>query len=423
MIDSSRERAYSSEVAVWYEWPLFYYFMSHFFPPGPPALMNGCLLLSVFGVAYSYRTDRKRATIFLQQPLAWLWIAFAALMGLSIFQAPEALRPESWHKYVSDFGKGSVFAVVLAFHLDRTERFVRLFIAGTVAMLGMLLHWMVTTWLIVRLTSVFPVQRDYLYWLLFFLPFSLGTYLISKGWRILAAIAVIATVALAVTTGFRGALLSIVVMMVVMLVFFRVWNLLVLGIVLAVLSVLAMSIIFPGQGSYVLAKMQQVSSSNRVTGIWIPAWEMSVNEPWFGHGFGHQVFRASYLDAVQHQPEGWTPERHSVYGLAPASPHSVYLETLFSAGFPGLFTYLAILFFCLFYLAQTARDCLTEVKSETLRIVSFSLFVCGVGNFVIFPIFETPAWRTLPIWVGIVLALFIMVEAKDGVIENGVGAI
>jgi O-antigen ligase len=418
MTHSAFDKLFQSGRPVWYEWPLLIYFALHFFPPGPPALANGCLLLAVCGVAYASRSKPDRIKQLMNAPLLWLWLGFAGLIGISILQAPEALRPESWHRFMTDFGKGSLFALVLALHLDRSEKFGRLFMAATLAMLVMLVHYAFTTWQIVRSTGIFPVQRDYLYWLLFFLPLAVGNYLLSRNWRLFAAIAVVFTLALAVTTGFRGALLSIVMMLVLMFIYFRVWGLLAWGVVLAGLGVVAMTVFWPEQGTYVLSKMQQVSSSNRVTGIWIPGWEMSLNAPWFGHGFGHHVFRESYLLALEQQPAGWTPMDDGVHGFAPASPHNIYLETLFVAGFPGLLAHLVILAMAFHGLLAAIRRAAGLVNRGDSRIIAMVLLICGLGNFVIFPTFETPAWRSLPIWLAMVLALLVQVKTAERVVES-----
>jgi O-antigen ligase len=418
MTYSAFDKLFQGERPAWYEWPLLIYFALHLFPPGPQALANSCLLLAVCGIAYANRCKSDSVKQLLSEPLLWLWLAFAGLIGISILQAPDALRPESWHRFMTDFGKGSLFALVLALHLDRNEKFRHLFIVATLAMLVMLIHYAFTTWQIVRSTGVLPVQRDYLYWLLFFLPLALGNYLLSKNWRLFAAIAVVFTLALAVTTGFRGALLSIVIMLVPILIFFRVWGLLAWGVVLAGLGVVALTIFWPEQGAYVLSKMQQVSSSNRVTGIWIPGWEMSLNAPWFGHGFGHHVFRESYLLALEQQPAGWTPMDDGVHGFAPASPHNIYLETLFAAGFLGLLAYLVILAMVFHGLLAVMRRAAGLANLDDSRILAMVLLICGLGNFVIFPTFETPAWRSLPIWLAMVLALLVQIKNAERVVES-----
>ncbi len=397
-----------AKLAEWYEWPLLGYFLLHFFPPFPAALPNICLILSVIGILTKYRKRAGEALHRLNHPVAWLWLSLAGLLAISIFQAPAELRGESWHRLFSDLGKGTLFGAVLLLHLDHRDKARRLLVAAVVAAAGMLLHYLATAWEIVDATGVFPVQRDYLYWLLLYFPLALGCYFLVPCARWPAAVVVIGIVGLAVTTGFRGAMLSLAAMFLTFASFPKAVRVLLGGILLALVGVIWLALSHPEQGNYVLYKLQQTDTSARVASHWLPAWELSLERPLVGHGFGHKIFSHKVHAGLADHPS-WRPTGE-LEEWAPSSPHNMTLEVLFAAGFPGLIV-LGLLF------AALALYLVPPLWRERFRLHTtiengflYAILVSLLGSYLVFSQFETPAWRSLPVLIGLALGGLQLIE-------------
>jgi O-antigen ligase len=386
----------------WVEWPLLFYFMLHFFPPLPAALPNFCLLLSVVGIGIRMRHEPMAALKRLAHPVVWLWLLLVILLGLSILQVPAELQAESWQRYVKDIAKGSMFGAVLLLHVDSVAKARRLMLAGMIAPALMLAHYLYSTWQITQATGVFPVQRDYLYWLLLFFPFTVAVFSSMPRWHVPASVVAAGIVALAVTTGFRGAMLSLIVMLVCFAVFRGAWRLFLGGLLISALCVAWLAVQYPVQGAYALQKLKQTDSSGRVENHWVPAWELSLEQPVLGYGFGHQVFGQKVAAATEIHPE-WRPN-----GLGPdwmpSSPHSISFEVLFASGFPGLISlgllYAALLWFSVKAL-RTRKDALS---SGVEGVFLYSCMVSLIGSYFIFAQFEAPAWRSFPVMIALVVA-------------------
>lgn len=393
----------------WYEWPLLGYFMLHFFPPAPAALANGCLLLATIGVGVEVFRQRGTPLRRLGHPLAAAWLLLAGLLGLSVLQVPPELRGASLAAFTGSIGRGTFFAALLVLHLDEAGKARRLMIAGLLAGVGMLLHFGVDTWQVMATKGGFPIQRDYLYWLLVFFPFALGSYALLPRWRVPAALVAAAVIALAVTTGFRGAMLALGCMILLFAGFVPLRRVLAGGAIIAVVGVAILLATHPEQGAYILHKLQQTDSSNRVTGHWMPAWDMALQAPWAGYGFGHAVFRHFY-GAFMPQFPAWTPAWSNELGWLPASPHSIVFEALFAAGFPGLvaLALFAAAFTGVLGLALWRRR--ETVTAGAATMLALATLVSFVGNFLVISQFESPNWRSLAVLAGLAVAAMRLME-------------
>ena len=387
----------------WYEMPLLAYFMLHYFPPGPPALANACLFLALVGVGWDCRHRVAEKVAICTHPLAWIWLALLVVLGLSIWQAPPALQMESWNRYRSEIGKGLLFGIILAVHLDDEDKARRLLWGGMVAGVLIGVH---AFWVIVREvlhTGQIPRTRDYLYWLVGFFPFALGAYAFVPRWRWLAAVSAVSIVALAVLTSFRGALLALGVMALLFLCFARLWRLLLLAAVLAVATVAYVAMYFPNRAEQVIAQLQKTDTSGRVGSHWLPAWQLSLESPWLGHGYGHKVFGHAVHDGVAAHPE-WLPPGESPVTWYPSSAHNFTLEVLFSAGFPGGIVLLAFVAAMLFYLAPPVWRMRRYLQAHPMLALAAVVLIAFIGNVLVLAQLEMPEWRTLAAQVGIALA-------------------
>jgi len=391
---------------AWFEWPLLTYFMLHFFPPLPGVIGSLCLLLSLLGLILECRKCSCPQVAQLSHRLILSWLLLLALLALSLFQVPAELLGESRHRLSSDLLKGTFFALIVFLYLKSADRARRLLVAGALACFLMFLHSVFSTAQGVMSTGKLPFQRDYLFWMLTFFPFALAGYVAQprRPWLVfVAAVGASGAMVLAVTTGFRGATLALLLMSLVFAVLARMWRLLMLGAVLVVLGVIMLYLWFPEQAAYVLGKFQQTHASNRWGGHWLPAWDMSMQAPWLGHGFGHLVFRHHYGLGIPGHAE-WTPAFSEQLGWLPSAPHSIFFETLFAAGWPGVFALFWLTFVMIRSLLPPVWQQRKALVGDPWLLLALTVLVSFIGNYVFFYQFETPAWRSLPILVAVAAA-------------------
>lgn len=385
----------------WFEWPLLIYFAIHFFPPAPPALASLCLILGTFGALWEKRRHALLGMGVLNTPIVWAWCFLTGLMLASLLQVPPDLQPESWSQLRSDFLKGGLFGLTLAIYLDSAERVRRLLLAGMFASIYMLLHCAFDTLWGIYTTGNLPFQRDYLFWLTFFFPFALSSIILKQGtWRTLAFISATGTIALAILTGFRGATLTLLSMLLMYSVFTRLWGVLLGGLGLASIGIGTLTIWSPEQTDYLFTKFRQLDDSGRFCGHWLPAWDMAMLKPWTGHGFGHDVFADQFALNKPDHPL-WTMHP----GALPRGQHSIIFETLFSAGWPGLLSFLLLSGLLVGSVGRILWQERCFLRQSPWLLLCLALLISYIGNFLIFYQFETPAWRTLPIAVAIAAAI------------------
>lgn len=385
----------------WFEWPLLIYFAVHFFPPAPAAFVSLCLLLGICGVIWEQRHAVYLGISALNAPILWACCLFTGLMLLSLVQVPADLQSESWGYLRGHFLKGGLFGLVLVLYLDSEQRARRLLLAGAGAGAFMLLHCAFDTARGIAATGNLPFQRDYLFWLPFFFPFALSIYILKRGyWRVIAILSAGGIFALAILTGFRGATLALLSMLLMYSVFARLWGVLFGGIGLASIGIAALITWFPSQANYVMAKFQQMSGGDRFSGHWLPAWDMAMLKPWTGQGFGHDVFAFQFARNLPEHP-AWTGQ----LGNLPRGQHSIIFETLFSAGWPGLFAFLLLSGLLVGNMGRILWRERNALRHDPWLLLALTILLSYIGNFLIFYQFETPAWRTLPIAAAIASAV------------------
>ena len=399
----------------WFEFPLLFYFMAHFFPPMLAGVANVCLLLGVVGVLWETRTEHRHRLRRLGHPLVIGWVLLVVLLAASLLQAPEELLRESWRRLSSDLLKHTLFAFALLLYLDTAERARRVLLAGMLACFLMLTYCLVEVVTIGSKTGKLPFQRDYLFYSMFFFPFSLVAYRFEPRWRYLSIALGASVIALAFLTGFRGAVLALFAMSLLFVLYTRMWGVLGLGAVLVLVGGTVFTIWFPEQAAYVLSQFQKTHSSGRISGHWLPAWDMSMQSPWLGHGFGHHVFSYLFGAQIDSQPDWWTPAGLGRLERLPRSPHSVVFETLFIAGWPALLLLGAIVGSMIFSLGKAIRQRGDDVFSTPWLALALAVFISVIGNFIFFYQTEDPSWRTIPIMVMLAAACLTALRAPPSI--------
>ena len=387
----------------WYEWPLLAYFMLHFFPPVRGPWGTVCLVLGVAGVLWECRRIGCRPLADLNQPVVWCLALLGAVFAASLSQVPPDLLGESWKRFSSDFLKGCGFGLILFLYLKEEARARRMLMAGMFACAMMVCHLIFDTVRDILATGQLPFQRDYLFWSTFFFPFALAVYLVGGRWRSLALLGAAGIFAAAVITGFRGAMLTLLLMILAFAVFGGFWRLLGLGVAIAAAGVGMLSVWFPVWGAYALNKLKQFDSSGRVSGHWLPAWDMGWQSPWLGHGYSHQVFRHHYDLQVDSHP-AWLPFWSETLGRLPSDPHNITMEIFFAAGLPAVLLYFALAALVVRALAPTVWKARAALRDDHWLLLGLAVLVAFVGNYLVFYQFDAPSWRTMPIAIGIIAA-------------------
>ena len=220
-------------------------------------------------------------------------------------------------------------------------------------------------------------------------------------WRLPAGLVAAGIVALAVTTGFRGAMLSLIVMLLCFAVFRGAWRLFLGALLISAVGVIWLSVMHPEQGTYVFQKLKQTDSSGRVSSHWRPAWVLSLERPVLGHGFGHQVFSQKVASGTDLHPD-WRPSGEG-HEWKPSSPHSITFEVLFASGFPGLFCLGMVYAALIWFPFKALRSLKGSLPSRIEAVFLYSCLVSLVGSYFVFAQFEAPAWRSFPVMIGLLV--------------------
>jgi O-antigen ligase len=387
----------------WFEWPLLAYIMLHYFPPVRGPWGTVCLVLGTIGVLWECRRRGCRPLADFNQPVVWCLGLLGALFAASLIQVPPELLAESWKRFSSNFLKGCGFGLILFLYLKDETRARRVLMAGMLACAMMIIHLIWDTVRDIQASGQLPFQRDYLFYSTFFFPFALVVYFSGSRWRWLAFFAATGILAAAVLTGFRGAMLTLLVMALIIAIFGRLWNVLAFGALLAVAGVVALHRLNPTYADYILGKLRQTDGSNRFSGHWLPAWDMSWQSPWLGHGYSHLVFRHHYDLQVDLHPN-WTPMWSETLGRLPSDPHNITMEIFFAAGLPAVLLYFALALLVVRALAPAVWRGRGSLQRDPWLLLALAVLTAFVGNYLVFYQFDAPSWRTLPVAIAIVAA-------------------
>lgn len=387
----------------WYEWPLLAYFIFHFFPPvrGPWGAV--CLVLGTVGVLWECRRSGCRSLADLNQPVVWCLALLGVLFAASFVQVPTELLGESWKRFSSDFLKGCGFGFILFLYLRDETSARRVLMSGMLACPMMVSHLVFDTARDILVSGQLPFQRDYLFWGTFFFPFALVVYLAEQRWRWLALVGAAGLFAAAILTSFRGAILTMILMTFVVTIFGRPWRVLAFGAVLAGTGVVGLGAIFPAHTKHLLSKYLQMDNSDRISGHWLPTWDMSWQSPWLGHGYGHSVFRHHYDLQVDAHP-AWLRLWSDTLGRLPSDPHNITMEIFFIGGLPAVLLYSLLALLVVRALAPAVWRGRAALHGYPWLLLSLAVLTAFVGNYLIFYQFDAPSWRTLPIAIAIVAA-------------------
>ncbi len=238
-------------------------------------------------------------------------------------------------------------------------------------------------WVTPEVLSDFKLHRGWSHPLLFFFPFVLLQYSLTreKGSRqqwLWLSILVVAVLML-VGTGARAAWLATAAMVAIWLSFEFNWRRLML---------LASACLVLGFGAYLTVPFvhmkfaQGLDTSGRVGGVWTAAVDMIKDRPLLGYGFSKDVYNQEFLRRLDSQPN-WSIRRA-------IGPHSNYLEIAYAGGLVGL-GFLLTLYLTVIgsYLVAIRRISGMERYLLTAPLASF------VGFYVVRGGFESVRWAPM----------------------------
>lgn len=129
---------------------------------------------------------------------------------------------------------------------------------------------------------------------------------------------------------------------------------------------------------------QGMDTSLRITGTWGPAIEMLNERPMSGFGFGKKIFDQQFNLRAPDRPD-WSIKQS-------IGPHSIYLETGFSAGYPGLLLLLLVFLLAGYYGSKAIHGFPPDSFDRRMALAALSAFA---GFYITRGAFESVRWAPM----------------------------
>ncbi|MEQ4671119.1 O-antigen ligase RfaL [Providencia manganoxydans] len=193
----------------------------------------------------------------------------------------------------------------------------------------------------------------------------------------------------------RGAWVAVAVSAMLFLLFKRPWKLIIVTISLILIGLVALKLTMPDMTKKLFFKLEQTDSSYRYkNGTQGSAFELIMQKPIVGYGFGDKVYIEKYNSVVEQYPE-WT-FRQSI------GPHNIWLSTWFSSGILGLLSF-SLLFISICYYSY--RETRMNNNYKQIYFSGITIFISIIGFYFIRGMFEQVNLKPLGILIGFLIAL------------------
>ncbi|CDL84407.1 O-antigen ligase RfaL [Xenorhabdus cabanillasii] len=253
-------------------------------------------------------------------------------------------------------------------------------------------------------------HREFSYGFIFYFPVLLCTWALWKkhsllSWLLLLIASAISLFLLLGTLS-RGAWVAIVAATVFIIAINREWKITIaaaicLGLLAGITHWSAAS---NPATKLLFYKLTQTDSSHRYSnGVQGSAWQLIMENPVKGYGFGNKVYHQVYNSRVADYPD-WT-YRTSI------GPHNVFLSLWFAGGILGLITTLLMTFSAIFTGSQIIRQ-----NSGIIRQAGIIILTAFIGIFVVRGMFENAYVNEIGILLGLMIALYS--AQKETIIEQ-----
>lgn len=332
----------------------------------------------------------------LRQPTFMWLMLFLGVNAVAFLQINRELQLVCAEEYRKGLFQAGLFAAVVATAITNLKKLDHAIWALGLASLS------ITIWCLweIKASSIDNVLvnapttfRDFSVRFVFYLPFAMILFTRTMSWpKLLWASLIVLQLVLIIFSGFRGGWLGLIVM-IGLWVYYAREKRKVIGI--ASICVLAVVVGWGATSSeYVTSKLRQTDTSLRWEGTWRPTVDMIKNKPFLGHGFCDAAFRAENVRLADSHPE-W------VLGKTLTDPHSVYLESAFAAGVPGL-----IILLCLFWsIFRRVKNVAATTRDGLLRKHAIAVLCMFTSYFAVLGIFEPLQWEQLGVAVGLAMSL------------------
>ncbi len=334
-----------------------------------------------------------------------MFAVFASLMLISCFYSPRFAY--SLREYRHGVGLAVVLAILFADRLSDPVGVKRVWYA----VLGSAVYLMglqVFNWVLLASDAgeLLPRYDDFPYRSfatadVFFMPFVLFSGIAfpqvwrKNGGRLAWFIAVLALLVLVLSTSARGAWLA----MAVTILGFVCWQrgrargLIALGVLVVGLFLWWVHVFVP-DNPVSMRIAQGLDTSRRANhGTWSAAWDLFLESPWLGYGYGKEIFHQVYANRVAAYPD-W-------FFNVSLGPHSKYLDSACAAGIFACFSLIGLYLVALRDGIRLAAQ-LYEPKARALAQAALLglVSVMMVHGFV-----ESLRWQPMGVFLGILWGL------------------
>ncbi|KER03349.1 O-antigen ligase RfaL [Photorhabdus temperata] len=242
-------------------------------------------------------------------------------------------------------------------------------------------------------------HREFSYGFIFYFPILLCTWALWKkhtlvSWLILAVASAI-SLFLLLGTLTRGAWVAAVVITTFIITINREWKLIIVaGLSLSLLAGVSHLTMTDNANTKLLFKLTQTDSSYRYTnGTQGAAFELILENPIKGYGYGNKVYHKVYNERVADYP-GWV-FRTSI------GPHNIFLALWFAGGIIGLITTLLMTISALY----TGSHIITR-NNGRIKQAGTILLTGFIGLFIVRGAFENTYINEIGILFGLMIALY-----------------
>jgi O-antigen ligase len=239
-------------------------------------------------------------------------------------------------------------------------------------------------------------HRKWAYPLVLFSPFLIARIALTQGHSRLAwGVALFAAVLMVLASGSRGAWLALFIVSIICggwLLKQQRQSMRVAS--TATLLALPLFLLLP-QSEIVTQKLAQgFDTSERVSGTWRPALDMSFQRPLLGHGPGKQAYLDEHRRQLDDHPHWSLREK-------PQTPHNFYLMVFFGLGLPGLLLTLAVVAMAIANFISGSRKG-SDLETGLLPVALLASFV---AHFIVRGSFETLSWEHMALFIGLAVGL------------------
>ena len=193
----------------------------------------------------------------------------------------------------------------------------------------------------------------------------------------------------------RGAWVAVAAAAIIFLCFKRPWKLIGIGLGIMVISLVVLKTTYPDVTKKLFYKLEQTDSTHRYqNGTQGTAFELIMDKPIVGYGFGDKIYHEKYNSVVKNNPT-WT-FRTSI------GPHNIWLYTWFGAGIMGLISF-GLVFFAMCY--SSLRGICHSTSQSKIYFSFMALLISLVSFYLVRGMFEQIDLKPLGILLGFLIAM------------------